>query len=105
MSWKEVSHQEIEGHQLLGCRWVLKYKMDKHENLQKCKARLVVYGNQQQNHDFPTWATTLAIIFLRILLAVAAKLDFEILQFNMVNASVHANLDEKVFMRIPSVYL
>ena len=84
---------------------MFKYKTDKHGNLQKCKARLVVCGNQQQNHDFPTRATTLAITSLRILLAVAAKFDLETLQLDAVNAFVHANLDETVFMRIPPGYL
>ena len=58
-SWKEVSHKEAEGHQVLGCQWVFRYKTDKHGNLQKCKARLVVCGNQQRNHDLSTRATTL----------------------------------------------
>ena len=65
-SWKEVSHKEADGHQVLGCQWVFKYKTDKYGNLQKCKARLVVCGNQQQNHDLPTRATTLGITSLRI---------------------------------------
>ena len=104
-SWKEVSHQEVERHQVFGYQWVFRYKMDKHGNLQKCKARLVVCGNQQRNHDFPTRATTLAITSLRILLAVATKFDLETLQVDAVNAFVHANLDETVFMRIPPGYL
>lgn len=39
---------------------------------------------------------------LRILLAVATKFDLEALQLDAVNAFVHANLDEIVFMRMPS---
>ena len=84
---------------------MFKYKMDKHGNLQKCKARLVVYGNQQQNHNFPTRVTTLAITSLHILLAVAAKFNLETLQLDAVNAFVHADLDETVFMRMPPGYL
>ena len=84
---------------------MFKYKTDKHGNLQKCKARLVVCGNQQQNHDLPTRATTLAITSLRILLAVAAKFNLETLQLDAVNAFVHADLDETVFMRMPPGYL
>lgn len=29
-SWKEVSYKEAEGHQVLGCQWVFKYKTVKH---------------------------------------------------------------------------
>ena len=104
-SWKEVSHKEAEGHQVLGCQWVFKYKTDKHGNLQKCKARLVVCGNQQRNHNLPTRATTLAITSLHILLAVTAKFDLETLQLNAVNAFVYANLDKTVFMRMLPGYM
>ena len=77
---------------------------DKHGRLQKCKARLVVCGNQQKHHDLPTRTTTLAITSLRVLLAVAAKFDLETLQLDAVNAFVHADLDETLFMRMPPGY-
>ena len=90
---------------MVGCQWVFKYKTDKHGNLQKCKARLVVCGNQQQNYNLPTWATTLAITSLRILLAVTARFNLETLQLDTGNAFVHADLDETVFMRMLLGYL
>ena len=43
--WKEVSYQKVEEHQVLECQWVFRYKLDKHEILQKCKAKLVICGN------------------------------------------------------------
>ena len=104
-SWKEVSHKKAAGYQVLRCQWVFKYKTDKHDNLQKSKARLIVCGNQQRNHNFSTRAITWAIIFLRTLLAIAAKFDLKTLQLNVVNAFVHANLDETVFMKIPPGYV
>ena len=103
-SWDTVNNQEAKGHRVLECQWVFKYKTDKHGRLQKCKARLVVCGNQQKHHDLPTRAPTLAITSLRVLLAVATKLDLETLQLDAVNAFVHANLDETVFMRMPPGY-
>lgn len=103
-SWETVAYREAKGHQVLGCQWVYKYKTDKHGRLQKCKARLVVCGNQQKHHDLPTRATTLAMTSLRVLLAVAAKFDLETLQLDAVNAFVHADLDETVFMRMPPGY-
>ena len=104
-SWDVVSSKETTGHQVLGCQWMFKYKTDKHNRLQKCKSRLVVCGNQQRQHDLPTRATTLAATFLRVLLALTAKFDLEILQLNAVNAFIHAELlDETVFMRMPPGY-
>ncbi len=93
-----------KGHQVLGSQWVFKYKTDKHGRLQKCKARLVIYGNQQKRHDLPTRATTLAITSLRVLLALVVKFALETLQLDAVNAFVHSYLDKTVFMRMPPVY-
>ena len=84
---------------------MFQYNMDKHGNLQKYKARLVVYGNQPQNHDLSTQATILAITFLRILLAVATEFDLGTLQLSIVNAFVYTNLDKTVFMKMPLEYL
>ena len=103
-SWSAVSSKEAVGQQVLGCQWVFKYKTDKHGNLQKCKARLVVCGNQQRKCDLPTRATTLAVTSLRVLLAITAKFDLETLQLDAVNAFVHADLDETIFMRMPPGY-
>ena len=61
----------------------------------------MVCGNQQREHDLPTRATTLATTSLRVLLAIAAKFDLETLQLDAINAFVHAELDETVFMQMP----
>ena len=59
-SWTVVDKSEVKGHQILGCQWVFTYKTDKHRRLVKCKAHLVICGNQQRECDLPTRATTLA---------------------------------------------
>ena len=45
--WSEIPQEEAHGHQILDCMWVYMYKFNKHGFLQKCKARLVVQGDQQ----------------------------------------------------------
>jgi Reverse transcriptase (RNA-dependent DNA polymerase) len=70
----------------------------------KCKARLVVQGDQQKGCDLPIRATTSATTSLRVLLAMVAKSDLETLQVDAVNAFVHADLDEVVYMRMPPCY-
>jgi hypothetical protein len=100
-TWTVVNHKEAQGHQILGCQWVFMYKTDKHGRLLRCKARLVALGNQQRDCDLPTRATTLAMTSLRVLLAMVAKFDLETLQMDAVNAFVHADLDELVYMRMP----
>ena len=64
-----------------------------------------MYENQQKNYDLHTRAITLAIISLRILLAVVAKFNLETLQLDMVNGFVHANLDKTVFMEMSPAYV
>lgn len=83
---------------------MFKYNTNKHNCLQKCKTRLVVCGNQQKNYDLPTRATTLTIILLHVLLAVAVKFNLETLQLNAVNTFVYADLDKMMFLRMPPRY-
>nr|XP_036574506.1 polyprotein [Colletotrichum truncatum]KAF6780949.1 polyprotein [Colletotrichum truncatum] len=40
----------------------------------------------------------------RVLIAVAARFDLELLQYDAVNAFVHADLDETVYMELPPGY-
>jgi hypothetical protein len=57
-SWTEVNKSEAKGRQILSCQWVYVYKTDKHRKITKCKARIVVCGNQQRECDLQTGATT-----------------------------------------------
>ena len=57
-TFHEVPKSRAKGQQILDCIWVFTYKLDKHHFLQKCKARLVVCGNQQAPGVLPTRATT-----------------------------------------------
>jgi reverse transcriptase-like protein len=49
----------------------------------------------------PTRATTLATTTFRTLMAITAKFDLEAQQIDAVNAFVHSDLDETVFMKCP----
>src|SRR6266487_639171 len=97
----ETDRKHAKGHQVLHCMWVFVYKTDKHGYLQKCKARLVVCGNQQARGDLPTRATTLASMAFRALMGITAKFDLETIQMDAVNAFVNCQLDEVVYMRQP----
>jgi Reverse transcriptase (RNA-dependent DNA polymerase) len=99
-SFKEVKRSDTTGKQVLGCMWVFTYKLDKHGFLVKCKARLVVCGNQQEPRDLPTRATTLASTTFRTLMAIIAQFDLETRQLDIVNAFVNYKLDEVVYIRL-----
>jgi len=103
-SWLEVPLKQIKqtGQQILDCMWVYTYKLDQKHHLVKCKARLVVRGDQQRNISFQdTYAATLASQSFRILMAVAAKRNLELKQYDVTNAFVHANIDREVYMKMP----
>lgn len=106
-SWIELDRYDpqVKGKQILDCMWVYVYKFDKHGRFKKCKARLVVRGDQQIKtiHE-ETYAATLAGRSFRILMAIAARFDMELIQYDAVNAFVNAKLENEVFMRMPSGY-
>jgi hypothetical protein len=104
-SWSKVPVYYAKGRQVLDCMWVYVYKFDKHGRLEKCKARLVVRGDQQVGlHQGDTYAATLATRSFRTFMAIAARFDLEMLQYDAVNAFVQAPIQETVFMRIPPGY-
>lgn len=103
-SWTEISRcdPKVRSSEILDCMWVFTYKFDKHGYLRKCKARLVVRGDQQQKSSTDeTYAATLAGTSFRTLLAMAARYDLELLQYDAVNAFVNAKLQSDVFMKLP----
>ena len=50
------------------------------------------------------YAATLAGRSFRTLIAIAARFDLELLQYDAVNAFVNAKLEEDVFMKMPPGY-
>ncbi|KAF6518369.1 hypothetical protein HZS61_002447 [Fusarium oxysporum f. sp. conglutinans] len=106
-SWTEIQQLDprTRDQQVLDCMWVYVYKFDKHGRFKKCKARLVVRGDQQLEpiHE-ETYAATLAGRSFRTLMAIAARFDLELIQYDAVNAFVNAKLDKPVFMRMPPGY-
>jgi Reverse transcriptase (RNA-dependent DNA polymerase) len=85
--------------------WVYVYKFDKHHRLLKCKARLVVRGDQQAKAGLgDTYAATLAARSFRTFMAIAARFDLELKQYDAVNAFVHTPLNKKIYMRMPPGY-
>ena len=78
-SWTTIDRRKSNEHQMLDCQWKFKYKTGKHDELLKCKARIIVCNNQQHWSELFIQAITLIIVVLRILLALLAKFNLEIL--------------------------
>ncbi|EED15707.1 reverse transcriptase family protein [Talaromyces stipitatus ATCC 10500] len=87
-----------EGKQILPLTWVFKYKSDKFRKIAKFKARICVRGDLQKGMDLETRAATLAARIFRMMMALAAVFDLEIVQLDAVNAFVNSDLDEEVYV-------
>ena len=89
-----------EGVKPIGCKWVFKRKRGIDRKVEICKARLIVKGYRQRygiDYD-ETFSPVAMLKFIRIMLAIAAHLDYEIWQMDVKTAFLNAELIEKVYM-------
>ncbi|EED14304.1 conserved hypothetical protein [Talaromyces stipitatus ATCC 10500] len=86
---------------ILPLTWVFKYKFDKYGKLSKFKARICVRGDLQQPNELEKRAATLAARNFRLMMALAAIFDLEIVQYDAVNAFINSLLDEEVYTLCP----
>ena len=102
-TWDVVKNKDVpQDMQVLDCMWVYVYKFTPDGFWIKCKARLVVRGDQQlKQYTGETYAATLALRSFRMVAAMAAHYDLEMKQYDAVNAFVNAELDEPVYMQMP----
>ena len=73
--------------------------MNKHNYLQKYKARLVICENQQTCKNLFIRAITLASMMFQALMSIITKFDLKIIQMNTVNAFMNYQLNEMIYMR------
>jgi hypothetical protein len=104
-TFKEMDKFPI-GKKLLKCIWVFKAKRDKDNNIIRWKARLVVQGFMQiEGIDFTdTYAPTMRMEQLKLILALAAKNDWEVKQLDYKTAFLNADIDEEIYVQVPEGY-
>ncbi|RVX07945.1 Retrovirus-related Pol polyprotein from transposon TNT 1-94 [Vitis vinifera] len=92
------------GKKPVGCKWIftVKYKAD--GNVDMYKARLVAKGfTQSYDIDYQeTFAPVAKLNTVRVLLSLAANLDWSLHQLDVKNAFLNGDLEEEVYMDIPA---
>ncbi|QGA15008.1 hypothetical protein EYB26_002664 [Talaromyces marneffei] len=93
--FSEAEKEHLRSHQPTKSWSKVPYSYAKEGRLLKCKARLVVRGDQQVGlNQGDTYAATLAARSFRTFMAIAARFDLEMAQYDAVNAFVHAPIQE-----------
>ena len=92
-----------KGRKPIGCKWIFKKKFKSDGTLDKYKARLVAKGyTQKPGVDYEeTYSPVAKFVSIRIIMALVAKLDLELFQFDVKAAFLNGELKEDIYMEQP----
>ncbi|KAK9187230.1 hypothetical protein WN944_018622 [Citrus x changshan-huyou] len=91
----------------IGCKWIYKRKRGVDGRVEIFKARLVAEGFTQKegiNYE-ETFSPVAMLKSIRILLSIAAVLDYEIWQMDVKTAFLNRHLEENIYMQQPDGFI
>lgn len=99
---------KVDGRKIVSCKWIFKKKIESADNDKiRFKARLVARGfTQEHGIDYnEVFSPVVKHASIRILLAVVAKLDWELEQLDVRTAFLHGDLEETIYMQQPEGFI
>jgi Reverse transcriptase (RNA-dependent DNA polymerase) len=103
-TWRLVSLPK--GRRTVDCKWVFTVKYGPNGLVDRYKASLVAKGfTQTYGIDFQeTFSPVAKLNTIRIILSLAANLDWPLHQLDVKNVFLHSDLKEEIYMDIPPGY-
>lgn len=95
------------GHKMIGLKWIFKLKRDANGKIVKYKARIVAKGYVQEHGvDFDEiFALVTRIETVRLLLALAAKNDWEVHHLDVKTTFLNGDIQEEVYVAQPEGFV
>ena len=96
-----------EGKKTVGCRWVFSIKHKTDGSVERYKVRLIAKGyTQTYGVDYQeTLSPIVKLNTVRVLISLAANLDWPLHQFDVKNVFFHGDLEDEVYMDIPQGFV
>ena len=96
-----------EGVKPIGCKWIYKRKIGAYGRVETYKARIVAKGyTQKECIDYQETFSPVAMLkSIRILLSIAAHLDYKIWQMDVKTTFLNGRLEESINMIQPEGFI